>query len=478
MPRITPPPAWAVTTSLATIVGALLAMLLIPVWYERRAGPQRDAIAEVAEPTRAEITRIHFALAHGESLLRDALEARGSAGDGILVSEYRAQVAGVDSAVTRLGELARSAGREGKGAAAAWTDSVRQSTARWERSGAALLARPRAAVARARDAEHINHYTTALVAAARLDGAVADDARRLRAGLVAMEATARRWTAALAALAFGGVLAALWLALAARRAAHVAAARGRALEEAAESRARFTRGLSHDLKNPLGAIDGHAALLELELHGPTTDAQRQALARIRGSVRALLALVDDVLALARAEAGELRVTPCATDVRALVREVADEHRAAAAAAGLAFDVRVDDAVPELATDPARVRQVLGNMLSNAVKYTPRGGSVDVAVREERDGEGRCVRVRVADTGPGIPADQREQVFAEFVRLPGTTAPGAGLGLAISRRIARLLGGELWVDPARAVGACFVLDLPAPAAGHRPAPAGGPQGQAG
>jgi len=149
MPRITPPPAWAVTTSLATIVGALLAMLLIPVWYERRAGPQRDAIAEVAEPTRAEITRIHFALAHGESLLRDALEARGSAGDGILVSEYRAQVAGVDSAVTRLGELARSAGREGKGAAAAWTDSVRQSTARWERSGAALLARPRAAVARA-----------------------------------------------------------------------------------------------------------------------------------------------------------------------------------------------------------------------------------------------------------------------------------------------------------------------------------------
>jgi len=152
-------------------------------------------------------------------------------------------------------------------------------------------------------------------------------------------------------------------------------------------------------------------------------------------VRALLALVDDVLALARAEAGELRVTPCATDVRALVREVADEHRAAAAAAGLAFDVRVDDAVPELATDPARVRQVLGNMLSNAVKYTPRGGSVDVAVREERDGEGRCVRVRVADTGPGIPADQREQVFAEFVRLPGTTAPGAGLGLAISRRIA-------------------------------------------
>jgi signal transduction histidine kinase len=246
----------------------------------------------------------------------------------------------------------------------------------------------------------------------------------------------------------------------------VAAARGRALEQAAESRARFTRGISHDLKNPLGAIDGHAALLELEVHGPIADAQRHALGRIRGSVRALLALVDDLLALARAEAGELRVTPRPTDVHALVREVADEHRAAATAAGLALDVQVDDELPELVTDPARVRQVLGNLLSNAVKYTPRGGTVAVAACVERDGDVECVRVRVADTGPGIPADQREQVFAEFVRLPGTTAPGSGLGLAIARRIARLLGGELWVDPGRARGACFVLELPAAAAVER------------
>ena len=71
---------------------------------------------------------------------------------------------------------------------------------------------------------------------------------------------------------------------------------------------------------------------------------------------------------------------------------------------------------------------------------------------------RCIRVRVSDTGPGIPADQREQVFAEFTRLPGTSAPGAGLGLAIARRVARLLGGDLWIDPHHAPGACFVFEL--------------------
>ncbi len=480
-----PPPTWTTAFAPATIVVALLAMLCIPVWREQRAGPMRERITGVIEPARDEITGLHLALAQGQFYLRDALDEPSADSAAPLVRRYRAQVTHAGGRVARLAQVARAERRDD---VVRWADSVRAAVTRWERSGAALLARAPRAAPHAREVEHAEAYAAALVASAGLDAAVADAARRLHADLAAIEGTARRWTAALAAIAFGGVFAALWLGLAAQRAARVAAARGVALEQAAESRARFTRGLSHDLKNPLGAIDGHAALLESDVYGPTTDAQRHAIGRIRGAVRTLLALVDDLLALARAESGELRVDPRPTDLGALVREVAEEQRAAAAAAGLTLDLRLADdlaagAAGSLATDPARVRQVLGNLLSNAIKYTPRGGRVTVAACTERAAApaARCVRVRVADTGPGIPADQREQVFAEFTRLPGTTAPGAGLGLAIARRVARLLGGDLWVDPDHAPGACFIFEVPdagrlnaGPA--RDPGPAAGPRAQ--
>jgi signal transduction histidine kinase len=465
MPRIAPPPAWSIAGALATIVAALVAMVLVPIWQDDRAGPVRDRIAEVVEPARDEITDLHLALAHAEESLRDALDEAEPAGG---IPEYRAKARHVNAVAERLDRLARAEQRKDVRARA---DTVRRATARWESSGAALLAGPARGAGRARDSAHAEAYADALLAAARLDANVADVARRLRGELAGVEAAGRRWTAALGVIALGGVLAAFWLGMAARRAAAVADARGRALEAAAETRARFARGLSHDLKNPLGAIDGYAELLATDVFGATTDAQRQAIGRVRGAVRTLLALVDDMLVLARAESGELPIAPRPTDFGALVREAAEEQQAAARAAGLAFDLRVDDAVAgggagALTTDPARVRQVLGNLLSNAVKYTPRGGAVSVTVCvDEGDAPAaRCVRVRVADTGPGIPADQREQVFGEFTRLPGTAAPGVGLGLAIARRIARLLGGDLWVDPAHAPGACFVFELPAPARG--------------
>jgi hypothetical protein len=183
-------------------------------------------------------------------------------------------------------------------------------------------------------------------------------------------------------------------------------------------------------------------------------------------VRALLALVDDLLALARAEAGELRVTPRPTDVHALVREVADEHRAAATAAGLALDVQVDDELPELVTDPARVRQVLGNLLSNAVKYTPRGGTVAVAACVERDGDVECVRVRVADTGPASRpiSGSRCSPSSCGSRGPRPRAPASGWpSRGASRGCSAASCGSTRDAPG---GACFVLELPAAAAVER------------
>jgi signal transduction histidine kinase len=294
------------------------------------------------------------------------------------------------------------------------------------------------------------------VAAARLDDAVAAGVRDLQKRLDELDAISRRRTFSLALLALAGAAAALWLGLAVRRGALLAETRRRELLEAIESKARFTRGVSHDLKNPLGVIDGHAQLLELGIRGPITPEQGESIAHIRRSVRALLALVDDLLALAQVESGELDVRPETVDMHALLREVAEEHRAAMLGAGLALDVAVPTSERLMRTDPTRVRQVLGNLLSNARKYTPRGGRTSLAI-DESDGS---VRVMVSDTGPGIPAEHRDLLFREFSRLPGTSAPGAGLGLAIARRVAHLLGGDLRVDDVPAgQGARFVLQLP-------------------
>ena len=116
----------------------------------------------------------------------------------------------------------------------------------------------------------------------------------------------------------------------------------------------------------------------------------------------------------------------------------------------------------VSTDPTRVRQVLGNMLSNAVKYTPRGGSVRIAVTSSDDEElGRVIVCAVADTGPGIPESLRERVFEEFFRVPATVAiaQGTGVGLAIARRLSRLFGGDLRLSDTRGGGATFSLLLP-------------------
>jgi signal transduction histidine kinase len=236
------------------------------------------------------------------------------------------------------------------------------------------------------------------------------------------------------------------------------------------------------------SIDGHAQLLADGLMGPLAPAQQDSVARIRRAVRSMLALVDDLLELSRAEAGQVRVAAEPTDLDALLRDTVEEHRAAARVAGHRLDLAVADALPDVVTDPERVRQVLGNLLSNAVKYTPEGGRIAVRaeLRARGDGNGdgrgdgrgdghaarRWMAIDVADTGPGIPGDQLDAIFDEFARLPAHAAqPGSGLGLSIARRIATLLGGDVTVRNEPQGGARFTLWLPADRQPRAAAPRG-------
>lgn len=238
-----------------------------------------------------------------------------------------------------------------------------------------------------------------------------------------------------------------------------------------ESRARLMRGFSHDVKNPLGAAEGHAYILEEEILGALSPKQRETMARIRQAIRSALNLIDDLLEIARAESGQISVHPEPTDVEKAARETVAEYRAQAEAARLMLVVGCDDAVPTVETDVHRLRQILGNLVSNAVKYTECGRiDVRISVRETADapGPGPWICIDVADTGIGIPEEQQNLLFQEFTRLDPTARGGAGLGLAISRHIARALGGEITLESEVGEGSTFTLWLPAapPAANQR------------
>lgn len=232
------------------------------------------------------------------------------------------------------------------------------------------------------------------------------------------------------------------------------------LERVSESRTRLMRGFSHDLKNPLGAADGYAALLEEGIGGELSEQQRESVQRIRRSIKTSLRLIGDLLELARAEAGQLQILRVATDVGAAVCEVAEDFRAQATAAEIRFDCRARTGLMA-DTDPTRVRQILANVLANAVKYAPNSTVTVDAARRAGGGPrpGPWVTATVADSGPGIPPEKQESIFREFTRLDPTAQPGAGVGLAISRRIARLLGGDLTVESEVGRGSTFTLWIP-------------------
>ncbi len=235
-----------------------------------------------------------------------------------------------------------------------------------------------------------------------------------------------------------------------------------AVTQATEARTRLLRGVTHDVKNPLGAADGYAQLLEMELRGTLLPEQARWVAGIRRGIHGALAMVGDLLDLSLAESGGLPVNREPVDLAAVAAEALEDQRGAAEAAGHVLAWEGGPPVP-VHTDPARVREVLGNLLSNAIKYTPAPGRITLSLQTDADapGPGPWVAAHVRDTGPGIPPDARESIFGEFHRLPTAGgAAGHGLGLAISRLIARLLDGDLTVSGAPGEGATFTLWLPA------------------
>jgi signal transduction histidine kinase len=229
----------------------------------------------------------------------------------------------------------------------------------------------------------------------------------------------------------------------------------RDLERAMGERSRFFASLSHELRTPINAVIGYNHLLQEKVFGPLNEKQADAVAKANRSARHLMDLVDDILDISKIEAGKMEIFPEPVELVDLLMDTTTSLQLQAREKGLHLRLHAPDSVP-ITTDPGRLRQVVLNLLSNAVKFTADGG-IDVRVEDQQEGG---VVIRVADTGPGISAEDRERIFEEFEQgASGGAGTGTGLGLAIARRLARLLGGGLDVDSEVGSGSTFILALP-------------------
>jgi signal transduction histidine kinase len=244
-------------------------------------------------------------------------------------------------------------------------------------------------------------------------------------------------------------------------------------EAASEAKSEFLAMMSHELRTPLNAILGYTELLELRAAGSLHDEQRAHLVRIRDSAHHLLALVNEVLDLAKGEAGRLSLTCAPASAADVVDASLSLVQPTAEARAISLS-RIDEGGGETIAydgDETRVRQILVNLLTNAVKFSPAGGRITVAYGRtnqaipglESPRAGAWVYLRVVDAGVGIPEDKLPRIFDPFVQVERghtRTAEGSGLGLAICRRLARLMKGDVTVQSQLGTGSTFTLWLPA------------------
>ncbi len=237
------------------------------------------------------------------------------------------------------------------------------------------------------------------------------------------------------------------------------------LEQASAAKSQFLANMSHELRTPLNAILGYTGMLREGLYGPLAPPQQKRLERVDSNARHLLAIINSILDISRIEAGRMPILATRFDLAELVDEVMAEVEPLIAQSKLEVRARVARDLPPLRTDRQKVKQIIINLISNALKFTPQG-RVGLSVR--RAGRGH-VTIAVADTGIGIPAEHQARIFDDFQQVDSSTTReygGTGLGLAICKRLADMLDARLTLSSWPGAGSTFTLHLPVRIDGRR------------
>jgi len=234
--------------------------------------------------------------------------------------------------------------------------------------------------------------------------------------------------------------------------------KSRQLEAASQHKSEFLANMSHELRTPLNAIIGFSEVLSERMFGELNEKQVEYLKDIYSSGQHLLSLINDILDLSKIEAGRMELEVTDFDLPSAIDNALILIRERASRRGIKLGSAIDDRVGLIRGDERKVKQVLLNLLSNALKFTPEGGRIDVRA-EMNDGK---AEISVADTGVGIAPEDQEAIFEEFQQV-GTAdkkVEGTGLGLALSRKFIELHGGRIWVKSPPAKGSKFSFTLPA------------------
>lgn len=227
------------------------------------------------------------------------------------------------------------------------------------------------------------------------------------------------------------------------------------------AKSQFLANVSHELRTPLTAIVTYGEVLAEELLGPLTERQREAVQSIIHSGKQLLEMIEEVLTYARASAQAIRLEPSAFDLREVVREVYRTNASLFVTRGLEYAEEFAEDLPLAWADRAKIQHVLGNLVGNALDFTPPPGRVSVRVRRWPENP-VWLEVQVADTGIGIDPQHHELIFREFAQVDTSHARrhhGTGLGLTIARNFVQMHGGRIWVESALGAGSRFYFTVP-------------------
>jgi signal transduction histidine kinase len=233
------------------------------------------------------------------------------------------------------------------------------------------------------------------------------------------------------------------------------------LESASQHKSEFLANMSHELRTPLNAIIGFSEVLLERMFGEINAKQKEYLQDILSSGRHLLSLINDILDISKVEAGRMELEPGPIDLRFVLQNTVSLIRERATRLGISVAMELDQSVGAIEADERRVKQILFNLLSNALKFTPAGGRVTLTAARIDD----AVQISVRDTGIGIRGEDQDRIFEEFQQAgPGKAVEGTGLGLALAKRFVEMHGGRIWLESVVGSGSAFMFTLPL----HQPA----------